>query len=679
MKFLHVKPIEMQLKIVLNDKRKSLSPTTLSSPTSCLFETTDPDTSLVSELQKYCASEFKIPVESVRLIHWKGYPICSGARVKFKTLRDAGLEDRDRLTLVRLPPTVASPIAPTVQNLCGPPVRLQRRSLQIDDGKICLATEERFYEKPSIPAVAQLIYRCLPSAASSIILQKNDTPNDQNSLYRCISQLLFHGEQSTAAIRWLCTNALTKRPEIFTPDILRTTVQDYGKKIINPDSYGGYIELSLIALEYSVGLAAWHTRNHRLDVYGEDFERSKGRHYLIYDGVHYDWVSGVDVITKREYRLFSAEDQSVLNQVKRLATTVSKASSTPTGGSSEPPTIKTQMTSTRSSSASQPATTSNVVSTQHGISAQPVTSATQTSSRQKVIYTLPSDQTQHSTSGQPVTTARTTNPTLQTGTTYRIPSGSPTTPSQRVNQAQHFVSGKAPSQILQQNTSATPIQPASSAKALTILAPVTSTTQQAQTQENTAGQLNPPRTATPSQQTSMPPQQTVTSRPDSSTPQSVVSGRIASSRKLGAPRGLTAQNTATAPFVFSGQQKTQQVSPSQFTKSARLSGLTTQSDGDQMKGGVSPVVKAPQSDVVVPSSSSPKAQDILQPPSYKNSSKQSLPASVSKRAVTHPPKAAVVGCVRPIDTPEKSRLSAVGRATPTASSKKPEPLPTISQ
>lgn len=56
---------------------------------------------------------------------------------------------------------------------------------------------------------------------------------------------------------------------------------------MNPEHWGGAIELSILARHFAISIAALDVRSRRCDLYGEDQGYAE-RVFVIYDGIHYD-------------------------------------------------------------------------------------------------------------------------------------------------------------------------------------------------------------------------------------------------------------------------------------------------------------------------------------------------------------------------------------------------------
>lgn len=100
--------------------------------------------------------------------------------------------------------------------------------------------------------------------------------------------LLVRGTRDVAPdLRGVVADAVLADPATFTAAVLEKEPPDYATWVRRPTSWGGAIELSILAAWAGVELAAGDIATRRVDTYGS------GRGYarvgfLLYDGLHYD-------------------------------------------------------------------------------------------------------------------------------------------------------------------------------------------------------------------------------------------------------------------------------------------------------------------------------------------------------------------------------------------------------
>lgn len=102
--------------------------------------------------------------------------------------------------------------------------------------------------------------------------------------------LLTRGTRDVAAdLRGVVADAVLADPATYNEAVLEKPPPAYAAWVRLPNSWGGAIELSVLAAWAGVELAAGDIATQRVDVYGTGRGFSK-RAWLVYDGLHYDAV-----------------------------------------------------------------------------------------------------------------------------------------------------------------------------------------------------------------------------------------------------------------------------------------------------------------------------------------------------------------------------------------------------
>lgn len=122
------------------------------------------------------------------------------------------------------------------------------------------------------------------------ILTRRVVPADNSCLFRSIALLMEGGETDGSRItelRNLIASVVCSRPAEYTDAVLGKSNTEYCLWIRNSETWGGAIEISILAEFYEVEINVVDTQSLRVDKFGEN----RGfRHciYLIYDNIHYD-------------------------------------------------------------------------------------------------------------------------------------------------------------------------------------------------------------------------------------------------------------------------------------------------------------------------------------------------------------------------------------------------------
>ncbi|KAG5190783.1 OTU-like cysteine protease [Tribonema minus] len=95
------------------------------------------------------------------------------------------------------------------------------------------------------------------------------------------------GEKGGGRMRRVITQAVRAAPDTFSEAILGMQPEAYCGWIMNPEKWGGEIELVVLSDHYKLEICVVDIATGRTYLYGEDKGYSQ-RIFLLYDGVHYD-------------------------------------------------------------------------------------------------------------------------------------------------------------------------------------------------------------------------------------------------------------------------------------------------------------------------------------------------------------------------------------------------------
>jgi len=113
-------------------------------------------------------------------------------------------------------------------------------------------------------------------------------------------------------------------PETFNDAILGKSTNAYCDWIRNPSSWGGCIELSVLAKYYKKEICVADIRTGRIDRFGED-QNYMTRVFIIYDGIHFDPLYLQLEGCGRVQTVFSTQDDVVMTQVSDLTDEAKRA------------------------------------------------------------------------------------------------------------------------------------------------------------------------------------------------------------------------------------------------------------------------------------------------------------------------------------------------------------------
>jgi len=88
-------------------------------------------------------------------------------------------------------------------------------------------------------------------------------------------------------MRQIIANTVKENQGEFNEAVLGKSNKSYCEWIQNPNSWGGAIEVSILANFYGLEIAVIDTQSGSISKFGED-KNFPHRVFLIYDGIHYD-------------------------------------------------------------------------------------------------------------------------------------------------------------------------------------------------------------------------------------------------------------------------------------------------------------------------------------------------------------------------------------------------------
>ncbi|XP_051149647.1 OVARIAN TUMOR DOMAIN-containing deubiquitinating enzyme 2 isoform X2 [Andrographis paniculata] len=96
-----------------------------------------------------------------------------------------------------------------------------------------------------------------------------------------------HDKNKAPELRQVIAATVASDPEKYSEAFLGKTNEEYCAWILNPEKWGGAIELAILADYYGREIAAYDIQTTRCDLYGQGKNYTE-RVMLIYDGLHYD-------------------------------------------------------------------------------------------------------------------------------------------------------------------------------------------------------------------------------------------------------------------------------------------------------------------------------------------------------------------------------------------------------
>ncbi|KAH9071195.1 OTU-domain-containing protein [Lactarius deliciosus] len=112
-------------------------------------------------------------------------------------------------------------------------------------------------------------------------------PDDNSCMFASVALLFEQNMQKAPVIRQIVAEAIRRDPETWSDVILGRPRDEYIRTILSPNSWGGAIELAILAAHYRTEIASIDVETGRIDRFGD--ARAEGsRALLVYSGIHYD-------------------------------------------------------------------------------------------------------------------------------------------------------------------------------------------------------------------------------------------------------------------------------------------------------------------------------------------------------------------------------------------------------
>jgi ubiquitin thioesterase OTU1 len=126
------------------------------------------------------------------------------------------------------------------------------------------------------------------AAAPAKPLALREMPDDNSCLYHAAAYVLENRSRDAAPLlRQIVASVIESDSDTYSDAVLGAPRADYLKRVLNPQAWGGAVELQALAQFYATEIAAIDVQTLHTYVYGEG-KRFTERVYLVYNGIHYD-------------------------------------------------------------------------------------------------------------------------------------------------------------------------------------------------------------------------------------------------------------------------------------------------------------------------------------------------------------------------------------------------------
>lgn len=119
-------------------------------------------------------------------------------------------------------------------------------------------------------------------------------PDDNSCMFASIALVFEQDMRKAPMIRQIVAEAIRRDPDTWSDVILGRPRDEYIRTILSPNSWGGAIELTILAAHYKTEIASIDVETGRIDRFSSSkvgepgAGASESRVLLIYSGIHYD-------------------------------------------------------------------------------------------------------------------------------------------------------------------------------------------------------------------------------------------------------------------------------------------------------------------------------------------------------------------------------------------------------
>ncbi|KAF8843550.1 OTU-domain-containing protein [Paxillus ammoniavirescens] len=163
---------------------------------------------------------------------------------------------------------------------------------------------------------------------SSGVLVHRVVPDDNSCLFSSVALIFEQDITKAQKIRQIVADGIREDMETYNEAILGAPRDNYIATILKPSTWGGAIELGILAKHFNTEIASIDVETGRIDQFSPSPQESRGyRCLLVYSGIHYDAATlapTVDAQDEWHQSIFpitsAGTSDPVLEAAKELAT-----------------------------------------------------------------------------------------------------------------------------------------------------------------------------------------------------------------------------------------------------------------------------------------------------------------------------------------------------------------------
>ena len=161
--------------------------------------------------------------------------------------------------------------------------------------------------------------KCVKASENEIIdyskynVKKKSIPADNSCLFNSINFAINQRTTEPEVVRSIVSSVILENQGEYNEAILEKKPEEYCEWILNPDSWGGGIELSILSKYFGIKIGVVDVQTGSIEYFGEYDDVI----YLLYDNVHYDVF-----YTEKDGKatgLFKSSDTESLREINEIA------------------------------------------------------------------------------------------------------------------------------------------------------------------------------------------------------------------------------------------------------------------------------------------------------------------------------------------------------------------------
>ncbi|KAF2760856.1 ubiquitin thioesterase OTU1 [Pseudovirgaria hyperparasitica] len=163
----------------------------------------------------------------------------------------------------------------------------------------------------------------IPSHQATMVLRV--MPDDNSCMFRAVgSAVLSDSLDVMTELRSAVAQGIQANPDLYSAAVLQKSPDEYCKWIQREDSWGGAIELGILAQNFDIEICSISVQDLRVDRFNEGKDN---RIILVYSGIHYDTIAmspsdpphtRADMPADVDIKLFGTWDEEVLEKARDL-------------------------------------------------------------------------------------------------------------------------------------------------------------------------------------------------------------------------------------------------------------------------------------------------------------------------------------------------------------------------